>query len=182
MGQIRGFSDHISVHLARGAPNALKSDLKKPRICPIWGLSDPLWSQTYHPCYIYWLTSASIEFPCTSFGQISSCKLEKKQPVTSSWCMQFLFKEKMQRWRCLSNLLQKNYPHTQYAHALHEYGYIQFVSLMTVINSEFASGYISIFTWQTCDSYWVLGWRAGMANLASKLGHIGPKWDKSGTF
>ena len=30
------------------APNALKSDLKKPRICPIWGQSDPLWSQSYH--------------------------------------------------------------------------------------------------------------------------------------
>ena len=28
----------------RPAPNALKSDLKKPRICPIWG-------QTYHPCF-----------------------------------------------------------------------------------------------------------------------------------
>ena len=27
----------------------LKSDLKKPRICLIWGQSDPLWSQTYHP-------------------------------------------------------------------------------------------------------------------------------------
>ena len=40
------FSDQISVHLARG----LKSDMKKPRICPIWGQSDPLWSQTYHPC------------------------------------------------------------------------------------------------------------------------------------
>ena len=26
----------------RGAPNALKSDLKKPLICPIWGKSDPL--------------------------------------------------------------------------------------------------------------------------------------------
>ena len=25
-----------------GAPNALKSDLKKPRICLIWGQSDPL--------------------------------------------------------------------------------------------------------------------------------------------
>ena len=23
---------------------------------------------------------------------------------------------------------------------------------------------------------------AGMSNLASELGHIGPKWDKSGTF
>ena len=33
----------------RPAPNALKSDLKKPRICPIWAQSDPLWSQTYHP-------------------------------------------------------------------------------------------------------------------------------------
>ena len=31
------------------APNALKSDPKKPQICPIWGQSDPLWSQTYHP-------------------------------------------------------------------------------------------------------------------------------------
>ena len=31
-------------------PNVLKSDLKKSRICPIWGQSDPLWSQTYHPC------------------------------------------------------------------------------------------------------------------------------------
>ena len=36
--QIRGFLDQISVHLSPpGAPNALKSDLKKPRICPIWG-------------------------------------------------------------------------------------------------------------------------------------------------
>ena len=26
-----------------------KSDMKKPRICPICGQSDPLWSQTYHP-------------------------------------------------------------------------------------------------------------------------------------
>ena len=33
----------------RPAPNALKSDLIKSRICPIWGQSDPLWSQTYHP-------------------------------------------------------------------------------------------------------------------------------------
>ena len=32
------------------APNTLKSNLKKPRICPIWGQSEPLWtwSQTYH--------------------------------------------------------------------------------------------------------------------------------------
>ena len=35
--QSGAFSDQISVHLA-------------PRICPIWGQSDPLWSQTYHPC------------------------------------------------------------------------------------------------------------------------------------
>ena len=33
-------------------PNVLKSDLKKSRICPIWGQSDPLLSQTYHPCYM----------------------------------------------------------------------------------------------------------------------------------
>ena len=45
MGQIRVFfrSDF-------SAFGVMKSDLKKPRICPIWGQSDPLWSQTYHPC------------------------------------------------------------------------------------------------------------------------------------
>ena len=32
----------------RPAPNALKSDRKKPRICPIWGQFD----QTYHPWII----------------------------------------------------------------------------------------------------------------------------------
>ena len=32
-------------------PNLLKSDLKKPRLCPIWGQSDPLWSRTYHPWF-----------------------------------------------------------------------------------------------------------------------------------
>ena len=37
------FSDQISVL------NALKSDLKKSRICTICGQTDPLWSQTYHP-------------------------------------------------------------------------------------------------------------------------------------
>ena len=31
-----------------GLQNVLKS-LKKSQICPIWGQSDPLWSQTYHP-------------------------------------------------------------------------------------------------------------------------------------
>ena len=44
------------------APNALKSDLIKPRICPIWGQSDPLWSQTYHPClvmYYCWIHTFS---------------------------------------------------------------------------------------------------------------------------
>ena len=35
-----------------GAPNSLNSDLKKTRICPIWGQSDPIWSQTYHPCVL----------------------------------------------------------------------------------------------------------------------------------
>ena len=34
------FSDQISVHLARQRQMHLKSDLKKPRICPIWGQSD----------------------------------------------------------------------------------------------------------------------------------------------
>ena len=49
MGQIRGFFRSNFSAFGTGAPNALKSDLKKPRICPIWGQSDPIWSQTYHP-------------------------------------------------------------------------------------------------------------------------------------
>ena len=48
------------------APNALKSDLKKPRICPIWGQSDPLWSQTYNPWLKcspeYWHLSVAVNF------------------------------------------------------------------------------------------------------------------------
>ena len=31
-------------------PNVLKCDLKKSWICPILGQSEPIWSQTYHPC------------------------------------------------------------------------------------------------------------------------------------
>ena len=49
MGQIRCFFISDFSAFGAGAPNALKSDLKKTRICPIWGQSDPLWSQTYHP-------------------------------------------------------------------------------------------------------------------------------------
>ena len=52
MGQIRGFFRSYFSEFGAPAPNALKSDLKKPRICPIWGQSDPLWSQTYHPCTV----------------------------------------------------------------------------------------------------------------------------------
>ena len=48
-GQIRSFFRADFSAFGAGAPNALKSDLKKLRICPIWGQSDPLWSQTYHP-------------------------------------------------------------------------------------------------------------------------------------
>ena len=52
MGQIRAFvrSDFSAFGAPAPAPNALKSELKKPRICPICDQSDPLWSQTYHPC------------------------------------------------------------------------------------------------------------------------------------
>ena len=65
MGQIWTFSDQISTE-----PNVLKSDLKKSRICPIWGKSDPLWSQTYHPCLILtpkdggilWLIASEVAF------------------------------------------------------------------------------------------------------------------------
>ena len=53
MGQIRGFIRSDFSAFGAGAPNALKSDLKKPRICPIWGQSDQIWSQTYHPCFRY---------------------------------------------------------------------------------------------------------------------------------
>jgi len=37
------FSDRISVHFGSGGQNVLKSDLnlKKSRICPIWGESEP---------------------------------------------------------------------------------------------------------------------------------------------
>ena len=49
MGQIRDFFRSDLSAFGAPAPNALKSDLKKPRICLIWGQSDQLWSQTYHP-------------------------------------------------------------------------------------------------------------------------------------
>ena len=42
------FSDQIWVYFGALWQNVLKSDLKKSRICPIWGQSDPLWSQTWH--------------------------------------------------------------------------------------------------------------------------------------
>ena len=40
--------------------SVLKSDLKKPRICPIWGQADSLWSQTYHPWERYRINIYSI--------------------------------------------------------------------------------------------------------------------------
>ena len=59
IGQIRDFFRSDFSAFGAGAPNTLKSDLKKPRICPIWGQSDPLWSQTSHP----WLTTEIHELP-----------------------------------------------------------------------------------------------------------------------
>ena len=41
------FTDQISVYFSSGIQNELKSVLKKTRICPICGQSDPLWSQTW---------------------------------------------------------------------------------------------------------------------------------------
>ena len=35
----------ISVLFCSPGKNLLKSDLKKSRICPIWGQSDPLWAK-----------------------------------------------------------------------------------------------------------------------------------------
>ena len=42
----------LVLKLVRLAPNCTNPNLiwKKPRICPIWGQSDPLWSQTYQSC------------------------------------------------------------------------------------------------------------------------------------
>ena len=40
MGQIRGFFRSDFSAFGAPAPNALKSDLKKSRICPIWGQCD----------------------------------------------------------------------------------------------------------------------------------------------
>ena len=49
MGEIQEFFRSDFSAFGAPAPNALKSDLKKSRICPIWGQSDPLWSQTSQP-------------------------------------------------------------------------------------------------------------------------------------
>ena len=46
LGQIRGFFRSDFSAFGAPAPNALKCDLKKSRICPICGQSDPIWSQT----------------------------------------------------------------------------------------------------------------------------------------
>ena len=43
--------DSIAVHFgseSSESQNLLESDLKKSQICPIWGQSDPLWSQTWY--------------------------------------------------------------------------------------------------------------------------------------
>ena len=55
--QIQDFSDQISVHFGSTSQNERKSDLKKSRICPIWGQSDPLWVQIWHPCTIITIVS-----------------------------------------------------------------------------------------------------------------------------
>ena len=56
MGQISStwdkswaFSNQISVHFGSPSQNVLKSDLKKPRICPIWDQSDPIRTKIWHP-------------------------------------------------------------------------------------------------------------------------------------
>ena len=84
----------------RRVPNALKSDLKKSRICPIWG---PIWP-TLEP---------NLPFLDGRYRFTSNCSL---------------LSENRLRW-------------------------------------EEEEGRV-----------------AGMSNLASKLGQIGPKWDKSSTF
>ena len=48
MGQIRGFFRSDFSAFGAAAPNALKSDQKKPRICPIWGQFYPLWTQIWN--------------------------------------------------------------------------------------------------------------------------------------
>ena len=44
-GQSRDFLDQSSVHFGSASQNVLKSDLKKSRIYPILGQSDPFWAQ-----------------------------------------------------------------------------------------------------------------------------------------
>ena len=43
------FRFHYVLISSSASQNVLKFDMKKPRICPIWGHSDPLCSQTWHP-------------------------------------------------------------------------------------------------------------------------------------
>ena len=69
-GTNRGFFRSDFSAFGAGAPNALKSDLKNPRICPIWGQSDPLWSQTYHPCFLIKSKSCRDVRAGYKFGQI----------------------------------------------------------------------------------------------------------------
>ena len=47
MGQIRDFFRSDFSTFWRWRQNVLKSDLKKSRICPIWGQSDPFWGQIW---------------------------------------------------------------------------------------------------------------------------------------
>ena len=56
MGQIRGFFKTDYQSILAGRQNDLKTDMKKSRICPIWGQTDTLWSQTYHPCSVLTLS------------------------------------------------------------------------------------------------------------------------------
>ena len=52
MGKSGNFSEQISVHFGSLNQNVLKSNLKKYRICPILGHSDPFWNQIFNPCNV----------------------------------------------------------------------------------------------------------------------------------
>ena len=83
IGKIQGFFRSDFSAFGAGAPNALESDLKKSRICPIWGQSDPLWRQTYHPCDDY---CSLVECVCLSLSEI----MNSNQLVNETFIQRYL--------------------------------------------------------------------------------------------
>ena len=78
--------------------NALKSDLKKPGICPIRGQSDPLWSQTYHPRCVSsapLCSPLSHHYPSPHHHQ----RLIDLQTVVKAWRQKLMSVQICSRWQ-----------------------------------------------------------------------------------